>query len=129
MNFEEALKVELFEIPQLRSKVFPLNAREGIKSPYLVYVSNEGLKDNSLDGYLSLKEVPVELNIVNQDYEGMKDLTKLVLDKILTFRGRKIGGSNILIENVVYSTPMELYENEIKAYRSLLEFRLKFKEE
>jgi hypothetical protein len=45
MNFEEALRNELNSIPQIANKIFPLAATEGVKTPYLVYISSEGVQE------------------------------------------------------------------------------------
>lgn len=129
MSFEDALKAELSQTTKLKSKVFPLNARMGIVPPFLVFVSTEGVRDKTLKGYLTTKEVSVELNILSTTYQEMKEITRLVLDKIISFQERTIGESGIFIQEVSYSSPTELYENELKSYRSLLEVTFKFKEE
>lgn len=132
MYFEEALRAELNAIDDLTDKVFPLNATEGTKAPYLIYVSSEGVQDKSLQGYLSNKEVDCEINILHESYAGMKDLTKSVLSKILTFQGRSIGGigtlqkGGIFIQNVTYEKPVEIYEQEVDLYRSVTEFKFRF---
>jgi hypothetical protein len=126
MNFEEALTAELTMVEGLDNKVFPLNAKEGTIPPYIVYLSSEGIQDKSFDGYLITKEVECEINILHSTYREMKDMTKLVLEKIISFQGRSIGETGPLIQNLSYEKPIELYEKDIKQYRSVIDLKLKF---
>ncbi|MFS1519682.1 DUF3168 domain-containing protein [Bacillus sp. SCS-151] len=124
MTFEEALQEELSTI----MKVYPLNAKEGTKAPYIIYVSSEGLQDKSLQGYLDSKEVSFELNILHNGYGLLKSKTRLVLQKVLSFQGRAIGNDGPFIENVSYEKPVELWEDQVKLYRCIINCKVKFKE-
>ncbi|SDM17419.1 DUF3168 domain-containing protein [Bacillus sp. OK048] len=126
MDFEEALRAELGTIAGLTNKVFPLNATEGTKAPYIIYVSSEGVQDKSLLGYLSSKEVDCEINIVQASYGSMKSLTKLVISQIISFIGRNIGENGPFIQNVTYHKPVELYEQEVNLYRCVIDCNFKF---
>lgn len=124
MYFEEALRAELDTIEELTNKVFPLTAPEGTEAPYIIYVSSEGIQDKSLQGYLSSKEVPCEINILVDDYLSLKELTTTVLAKILSFQGHKIG--DFFIQDVSYEKPVEIYEQEVDLYRSVIDFTFYF---
>ena len=113
MAFEESLRVDLMTIPELVNKVFPLVAPEGVKTPYVVYVSSEGLEDRTLQGYQASKVVDCELHITSDSYGAMKDLTKKVLTKVK---------SNL---NLSYDRPVELYNNEVQLYRTVLEITVR----
>lgn len=127
MYFEEALTAELETIIDLFDKVFPANATQGINPPYLVYLSSEGVPDKAIkEGYLNIKEVSCELNIIHSDYPKMKELTRSVLAKIRSFQGREIGFDGPFIQNVAYEDPVEIYENEIDSYRCVLNITVKF---
>jgi len=123
MSFEDALTIELEEIEGLMDKVFPLNAEEGTKAPYVIYVSSEGEQDKTLDGYLPTRDVDAEINVLQHSYSGMKYLTKQVLSKLISFQSRYIGGTeDIYIKSVTYRKPVELYEEQALLYRSVIEF-------
>jgi hypothetical protein len=135
MNFEEALKGELISASQdlkeitdngVIDKVFPLNAPEGIKPPFIVYVSSEGIPDKTLQGYLNSKQVVCEIHILHGSYSDIKSLTKLVLEKIRSFQDRIIGQDGPFIQNVTYDTPTEVYEKEVYLYRSSFDLTVKF---
>jgi hypothetical protein len=126
MTFEEALRAELDTITELTGKVFPLNATEGVKAPYVIYLSSEGIQDKTLQGYISSKEVDCEINILHDSYASVKSLTRSVLSKFLSFQGRIIGDNGPLIQNVTYEKPVELYESEVFLYRSVLDVKFRF---
>ena len=121
MNFEEALDNELSGIPQLTNKIFPLAATEGVKTPYLVYVSSEGVQEKYLSGYAGNKEVDCELHILNDGYAGLKDITRQVIDKVISFQDRVIGGDNgVWIQDVTYERVTEQYIPELYQYLCVL---------
>jgi hypothetical protein len=125
VDFEEALSFELETIDSLSNSVFFLNADEGTKAPYIVCVSSEGLEDKCLEGYLKSKKIDCEINILHSSYRSMKDLTKLVKAKLLSFQGRAIGNGGPFIQNVTYEIPVEIYEKEVELYRSVIDLTVK----
>jgi hypothetical protein len=126
MNFEEALVEEFNTIPNILDKAFPLMAPEGIKPPFIVYVSSEGVQDKTLQGYLSSKEVVCEIHVVHSNYNNVKSLSKQVISKIQSFYGRTIGTDGPFIQNVTYEKPTEVYEKEVNLYRSSFDLTVKF---
>lgn len=125
MSFETAMRTELITVIGLSNKVFPLNAPEGTSLPYLVYVSDGGVEAKSHDGYLDFTDLRCELNIVHSSYANMKSIVGLVIDKLKTFQGATIG-SEVFIQDITYEAPVELYEAEIEAYRTVLNIEVKF---
>jgi hypothetical protein len=126
MNFEEALKNELNSISNLANKVFPLTAIEGVKTPYLVYISNEGVPEKCLSGYFGPKEVNGELHILNDSYSGLKDITKQVISTIESFQNRIIGGAGgVFIQDVSYEKPSEQYIDQLFQYLSIIPFTVR----
>lgn len=132
-DFEQALREEIVNaIPELGGRVYPLNAPEATKHngvPYLIYASSEGLRDKTLDGYLLSKEVRAELNVVAERYSDMKAITKQVIALLIGLEGRQMGADGPYIEELNYEMPVELYENQPKLYRCLVEFSAYFAEE
>ena len=125
MNFEEALTYELETITELDEKVFPVSAAEGIRAPFLIYVSSEGVQDNTLDGYLTSKEVECEIHVVHNSYKKMKDLTREVISKLQTFYGRSIGIDGVFIKSLTYDKPTEVSEKEFGFHRSSFDIRVR----
>lgn len=120
MNFEAALSAELESVSGLSRKVYGLTGIESATAPaapYLIFVSSEGLQEKAFEGYLALKEVDFELNILHSTYSNMKALTALVLAKVISFQSRAIGTNGPYIQNVTYEKPVELYESLVKMHR------------
>lgn len=126
MNFEEALASELDSIEGLEGKVYPMGAKEGVKPPFVIYVSSEGVQDKTLDGYLTSKEIDCEIHVVHKKYANMKTLTKLVLAKLQTFYGRSIGTDGPFIKGFSYEKPVEVHEKEVQLYRSSFDIHVRF---
>jgi len=126
MNFEEALRNELSSISQLTNKIFPLAATEGVKTPYLVYVSSEGVQDKFLDGYRGSKEVDCELHILSDSYSGLKDITKQVITQVISFQDRVIGGTDgVWIQDVTYERVTEQYIDQLFQYLSVINVKVR----
>lgn len=133
MTFEEALVLELEAITELNGKVFPLNAQDAegnpVEAPYLIYVSSEGQYDKCLNGFLDMKEVSCELNILHKTYRNMKLLSRQVVAKLKSFEGRIIGVDGPMIQELVFENDSpELYEEQPELYRKIINFRIYFKE-
>jgi hypothetical protein len=125
VTFEEALKYELSTITGMDKKVFPSVVKEGVKPPYVIYVSSEGVYDKTLSGYLDTKEIECEIHVIHTDYGVMKTLTKEVLTKLLTFYGRSIGINGVFIKSFTYDKPEEAFEEEVGFHRSSFGFRVR----
>src|SRR5689334_14622596 len=125
MNFEQALQIELNSITGIADKIFPLVATEGVKTPYLVYVSSEGVPEKYLDGYEGAKEVECELHILNDSYSGLKDVTRQVISKIVKFQQSIIGGDGgVWVQNVTYSVGKEEYIDQLFQYLCVVSLQL-----
>ena len=125
MNFEAALTQELKTISALQNRVYPLVAPEataGNGVPYLVYGSSEPLRDKGLDGYLESGEIRAELNIIAKRYSDMKAITKQAVALLVGFEGRAIGTDGPFIQEIIYQSPVEIYENQPDLYRCVVEF-------
>jgi hypothetical protein len=115
MYFEEALKTELESITELTNKVFPLVALEGVEPPYLVYISSEGLLEKYYDGYYTgTLTIQAELHILSNEYPLLKDITRKVISKVVSFQSSVIGGDGgVMIYDVTYEKPVENYIPEL----------------
>jgi hypothetical protein len=124
MYFEEALLVELKNLDGF-NKVSPGMVKQGTPTPYLFYLSSE-TNDKSLGGYLESGEVFCEINIVTDKYSQLAALRQLVVNKLISFQSRTIGNSDIYIQNVIYESPVNLYEKDINQFRCLIDCKFKF---
>lgn len=128
MLLEKALRYELNKINEISGKIFPTNAPQGKKPPYLVYVSESTpLKD--LNGTKENIDSYVLLNILCESYSEMKDVTRKVRKLINTFPFRSIGENGPYIEDLTAETTAETYENELELYRGIIPFKISYLEE
>ncbi|ACT00220.1 tail completion protein gp17 [Paenibacillus sp. JDR-2] len=126
MTFEEALTAELSAVPELVGKIYPLDASNAPKAPYVVYISSEGEPTKGLDGFIGGQSVDVELNIIGATYSSMKELTRAVITILKSFELRQIGSEGPYIQELTYQKPVELYESAPKLHRCLIDFQVYF---
>jgi hypothetical protein len=126
MDFEQALSYELQAIPELVDRVFPQMAIDDLEPPFVVYISSEGERVQTLSGYTDLTELSCEIHILTGTYENLKSLTKVVISQITSFFNRNIGINGPRIKSVSYVEPIEDYENELNIYRSSFDIRVRF---
>lgn len=125
---EKALRYELNKVSELENKIFPMNAPEGQKPPYLVYITRKKpLKD--LDGITEERECYLILNILCSTYSQMKDITKKIEDIIIKFQLNRIGEENLYIQDIDITDISESYEEQLKLHRGIITFTVYYKEE
>ncbi|MFD1176866.1 DUF3168 domain-containing protein [Paenibacillus puldeungensis] len=128
MDFEEALSVEIESIAGLSGKVYP-GFSPGKTAPYAVYLSSEGIRYKVLtNGYLGSLRADVTLNIIASKYKQLKQLTKAAINKLVSFEGRVIGTGGPFIDELTYEAPVELWEEEPKLFRCVIEFTVYYEE-
>lgn len=126
MDLEEALVNEFGVIAALDNKVFPLFTGEGVHPPFLVYVSSEGKRSSTLTEFNIDRLVEVEIHIAANNYGELKAIEKEVMDIIVSFQDRTIGGlDGVLINYVDYDQPTEMYEGENNFYRASFDMRVR----
>jgi hypothetical protein len=126
MKFEEALVYELSEIAEIRDKIFPLSAPEDSEPPFVIYVSSEGVKVASLEGYSDLTETTFEIHVTTVDYATLKSVTKQVMDKIFSFYSRAIGEAGPFIKSVSIDEPVESKVEELDFNRCAFDCHVRF---
>jgi hypothetical protein len=125
VDFEQALRVELISIPELNNKVFPLFAKEGTQTPYLVYSgSYEPFK--TLDGITNDIKGECDLNLICKTYEELNSLCKKINDKLITFQSRNIGVNGPFIQDISVKTPIK--ERDGTYYVALIEIIVNYEE-
>lgn len=120
LEFEEALSLELESMKGFKEKVFPAFA-PGTPTPYVVYLSSEGVRVKTLEGYTDRRRVEVELNIVAKRYREMKDFARMAIDKLISMEGRVIGDDGPFVHELTYEKPVEIYEEAPKLHRCLID--------
>lgn len=125
---EKALRDELNKVSEIENKIFPMNAPEGQKTPYLVYITSKKHLKN-LDGVTENKECYLILNILCSSYSQMKDISKKIEVIITKFPLRTIGEENLYIQDIDLSDITEDYEEQLKLHRGIIPFTVYYKEE
>lgn len=125
---EKALRYELNKVSVLENKIFPMNAPEGQKPPYLVYITSKRLLKD-LDGVTENKECYLILNVLCSSYSQMKDISKKIEDIIIKFPLKSIGAGNLYIQDIDITDISESYEEQLKLHRGIITFTVYYKEE
>jgi hypothetical protein len=125
---EKALRDELNKIPEINNKIYPTNAPEGEKAPYLVYMTRKR-PGKDLNGITKDRECYVMLNVLCNSYDQMKNITKKVEELVITFPLRNIGQEGLYVQDLTMDETTETYEPELKLQRGLIPFKIKYKEE
>lgn len=126
MNFEESLRYELSSIAAIADKVYPLNAPEQAVEPFVIYTSSEGQREQSLITWDNMRELNCEIQTITLSYAEMKTIQKLIIDKVLSWFNRRIALSGVYIRDLSYDAPVEMYDNQLKQYRSILDIRVRY---
>lgn len=128
MGLEKALRYELNRIGEIANKIYPTNAPEGQKPPYLVYILSSYRQMKTLDRIENDVKVSYLLNILASSYEEMKRITKKVKDTAIGFQARQIGMENIQVGDVTINNVTETYESELQLYRGIIDVTFWIKE-
>ena len=130
MSLQKALEEELSSLAGFTDKVFPVVAPsdddEPITAPYILYEAGYGVEEKSLGGFLSLREVECELNVLTATYTSLKTNVAAVIARLKSFERRAIGSDALFIHELTYNAPVELYEPLPKLYRCVIEFKVQF---
>jgi len=127
LSFEEALKIELAAVAGLKNKVYPVDAPQSVKPPYLTYESNDLLELKTHDGYGDHGNLECTLEVMESTYAKMKALGGLVKAKIKSFQSRSIGTTGPYIQNVtIADLSPEMYEPNVDLYRKSITFTVFF---
>ena len=102
--------------------VFPTNAPEGSRKPYLVYTRINTTKVKTLDGMTGQEYLSYMFSIMATRYGDMKRITKKVEDLLISLPGRTIG--NFHIEDIDINNITEVYEHELKVNRGIIDFTI-----
>jgi len=124
---ETALRLEInTNIPDLKDKIYPTNAPEGSKGPYLVYSRITTRKIKTLQGLIGKEYLSYMFSIMATRYGDMKRITKQVENLLISLPGQQIG--DFYIEDLDINNIHEVYEHELKVNRGIIDFTIYFEE-
>lgn len=124
---EAALVYELKNrIPELNNEIYPTNAPETSTRPYLVYARISTNRTKTLEGHTDNQALSFMFSCMATRYGDMKSLTNKVEDFLMSLPGTRIGEENILVEDVDINNITEVWENELKVNRGIIDFTIYF---
>jgi hypothetical protein len=124
---ETALRLEInTNIPDLKDKIYPTNAPEGSKGPYLVYSRITTRKIKTLQGLIGKEYLSYMFSIMATRYGDMKRIAKQVENLLISLPGQQIG--DFYIEDLDINNIHEVYEHELKVNRGIIDFTIYFEE-
>ena len=125
MDFETALYNELTPISGI-GKVFPLTVIEGIKPPFCVYESSDGIQEKTLSGYVASTEIDGTLYVITSSYSSMKTVSRAVISKLQSFQGRIIGGSGgVMVYDITYDKVRESWDDNVQMFQAMIDFTVR----
>lgn len=127
---ETALRYEIEKaIPELKDNIFPTNAPEGSKGPYLVYARISTKRLKTFEGYTGNQYLSYMFSIMAARYSEMVRVRKQVEELLLSLSKRHIGkDSSFFIEDLDINNITEQYEHELKVNRGIIDFTIYFEE-
>ncbi len=120
---EKALRNAITQaIPNM--KIYPTNAPENVKEPYLVYMRTRTDKAKTLDGYTDKQALSFMFSIMATKYADMVDTRKQIEDLLLSLPKTQIDG--IHIGDIDINNIDEQYEHQLKVNRGIIDFTIYF---
>lgn len=108
------------------NKVYPTNAPEGEKTPYLVYFYKE-VEGKDLDGYDGLYTSNIVLNIMDKSFSEANSKKEVLKRMLKHLTNTKLGV--FFIQEVSFEESEIVYENELKIYRGIVPITIYFEED
>lgn len=120
---EKALRNAITQaIPNM--KIYPTNAPENVKEPYLVYMRTRTDKAKTLDGYTDKQALNFMFSVMAAKYADMVDTRKQIEDLLLSLPKTQIDG--IHIGDIDINNIDEQYEHQLKVNRGIIDFTIYF---
>lgn len=124
---EKALRYELeTAAPNLKGKIYHINAPESAKSPYLVYMRTRTDKVKTLDGFTDHQALSFMFSVMAPKYADMVSLREQIEALLMSFPKTSIGADGTYIEDIEIDNITEQYEYQLKVYRGIIDFTIYF---
>ncbi|MCJ8008118.1 hypothetical protein ACFFF5_17805 [Lederbergia wuyishanensis] len=125
---EKALRYEINKIPELKNRIYPTNAPEGERAPFLVYQKSRFQQTKTFEGIQNHTEAGYLLNILCSSYSQLQDLSIKLRKQLDTLPLRNIGNEGIYIQDMTVNNQAETYENELQLYRGIFDVTFYYEE-
>lgn len=99
------------------NKVYPTNAPEGEKTPYLVYFYREK-EEKTLEGYEGLYIGNLVLNAMTKTYSEAIEKKKTLDEFLKHLTNKKLGA--FVIQEASLEEAEIIYEDQLKVYRGII---------
>ena len=129
MTFNTGLKSTLKEIKELKNRVYPVVAPEGVRPPFLVYRKSRSKFLKDLSGIITDIEATYELVLISDDYQKLDELETEIKKKLIGVLFKRIGGDGPRINNLDLEELGDEYIYQPNAYKSSLLLTVNYKEE
>ena len=96
----------------MANRIYPVRAPQTVQSPYAVYQRISGGQHSGMDGYLTLENPRIQIDVYSTSYSQVKTLTESIQTQMATSTGFK----NVLINDT------DLFEDELNIYRVTMDF-------
>lgn len=127
MDLEAGLKIEL-TVTELESKVFPDNAPEGTKTPYLTYSHDSSDHQCELQGYNSSRSDNYVIEVFHERKSTVISLKKSIVSKLKAMWEKNIALSGPYIQQLEILNDFETYEDAVKLYKGVVEINIYYEE-
>lgn len=118
---------QLESITAITGKIFPVDAPESQKMPYVTYALENSDEKKSHEGYRGLFIDTFAFDIISKRADEVKTITKAIRDKLKSIEKTNIG---VYIQEVtIDSASPELKEYEIQAIRKILTVKISYQED
>ena len=129
MTFNTGLKSTLKEIKELKNRVYPVVAPEGVRPPFLVYRKSRAKNTKDLSGVINDIEATYEVVLICDDYQMLDFLGEEIKKKLIGTLFKRIGGDGPRINNLDLEELGDEYIYQPNAYKSSLLLTVNYKEE
>lgn len=122
---ETALRYELNKITAIKDAIYPTNAPEGVKRPYLVYARIATRNVKTLEGYTQKQALSFMFSIMAAKYSDMVSVRKSVESVLLTMPKTTIGNTTkFFVEDLDINNIDEKYEFNLNVNRGTIDFTI-----
>jgi len=126
MNFEESLVVELSTI--LPDKIFPIQVRQDIALPIMVFTLNSVNREMVMDGFDGLIDASYQLDIYHNHYTSLKTLMDTIIQKLKTFNFRTLATTGVYCQSLFIEDEVETYDPTVNEYQGTIDIQVSYQE-
>lgn len=124
MTFEEAIASILKSdsgVSAITTRCYPLTIPQDPTYPLIVYYLIGGKPDNTLTDASGLTHSRVQIDALAPTYASAKTLAEAITDAL---NAKTYTVSNVKIGSIVKQSERDAYEDEVVAYRIILDFTM-----